>query len=135
MTKELKQLLLAAQVCLLILWPACAWAAAITYGESMVRIPMLSWLLTVALSTLFGGMSLLNTIRNELIAKGRIDYLGLFIASKMVGSNGAGMLAFLGAEALGLKESTPVAICLSAFGGILLLERWSKSYTNRIAPE
>lgn len=135
MKNELKQTLLAAKICLMILWPTCAWAATITFGESMANIPLLSWLMTVILSTVMGGTSLLHTMRNEYKERGQIDRLGLFISSHMLGSNAAGMLMFLGAEAFGFREYTPLAIGTAAFGGTWFLERWLKTFTNKVAPE
>lgn len=136
MKKELKQMLFATKVALVILWPTCAWAAAITFGQSMSSIPPLAVLMTIVLSTLSGITALLHAMKQEYEKNAAIARLWLLIASKLFGSNMAGLLMFFFGESLGLDDAKQaMAIIAAAFGGTWFIERVLQSFTNTIAPE
>lgn len=136
MKKELKQILFAAKVALMVLWPTCAWAAAITFGESMANIPLLAVLMTVTLSTLSGVTALLHAMKQEYEKTGQIAQLWLLITSKLTGSNIAGLFMFFLAESLGFDDAKQaMAIIIAAFGGTWFLERALQFVTNKNLPE
>lgn len=138
MKKELKQTLVAAKVTLLVLWPATAWAASLAFGEQMAQISLLSLLMTVILSTVMGATALLYAMTEEYRQNDgkEIPRLGLFIASRMLSSNAAGLLVFFGAESwdihLGYRAG---AIMLASFGGYWTIQRALQFFANKYAPE
>lgn len=136
MKKELAQAMVAAKTALLLLWPVSAWASAIVFGEKMAQIPLLAVLMTVILSTLSGVTALLHAMKQEYEAHGEIPRLWLFVASKMLGSNVAGMLMFFGAETWNFSDTMEAgAIILAGFGGTWTIERALQFFTNKYAPE
>lgn len=135
MKKELKQMLLAAKVALVILWPTCAWAAAITFGQSMTSIPLLAVLMTLTLSTLSGVTALLHAMKQEYEKSGQIDRLWLLITSKLFGSNTAGLLMFFFGESIGFDDAKQaMAIIVASFGGTWFIERALQYFTNKTLP-
>lgn len=136
MKKELKQTLIAAKVALMILWPTCAWAAAITFGQAMASIPLLAILMTLTLSTLSGVTALLHAMKQEYEKNGHIEQLWLLITSKLAGSNTAGLLMFFFAESLGFDDAKQaMAIIIAAFGGTWFLERALQFFASKTLPE
>lgn len=137
MKKELKQLLLALQVTLVVLWPVSAYAATIAFGEQLAQIPLLSMLMTVILSTLMGATALLHAMKQEYEKAGEIKYLWLFVCSRMLSSNAAGLLMFFGAESWDSIATShkAAAIMLAAFGGTWTIERALQFFSNKYAPE
>lgn len=136
MKKELKQFLLAAKIVLLLLWPVSAWAAAITFGGQMSQIPMLDLLMTVMLSTVMGATALLHAMTIEYRKAPEIQRLWLFVTSKMLGSNAAGLFVFFVAESWDIRTSYVAgAIMLASFGGTFFLERAYQSFVNKYTPE
>lgn len=132
MKKEIKQLLVAAKITLLIMWPVSAWAAAITFGDQMAQLPLLSLLMTVLLSTVMGATALLHAMKLEYEAKDKIDRLWLFVCSKMLGSNAAGLLVFFMAESWEIRTSYLAgAIMLASFGGVFFIERAFNGFINK----
>jgi hypothetical protein len=117
------------------MWPITATAASITFGEKLTSIPALSILMTLLLSTLSGVTSLLNAMKREYEQNKTIDRLWLFISSKLLGSNLAGLLAFLGSEYWGVPDTAiAIAIILAAFGGGPLIERGLNKYADKYLP-
>jgi hypothetical protein len=136
MKKEQKQLLIASKVTLLVLWPVSAYAATIAFGEQLAQIPLLSVLMTVILSTLMGATALLHAMKQEYEANGEIKRLWLFVASRMLSSNAAGLLMFFGAESWDIATShKAAAIMLAAFGGTWSIERALQFFSTKYAPE
>lgn len=136
MKKELKQLLMACKVTLAVLWPASAWAAGIAFGEDMASIPMLSFLLTVVISTLFGATALLHWMVDQYQLNERIPKLGLQVASRMLSSNAAGLLAFFFVESSSIDRGYKAgAIMLAAFGGTWFIQRALQFVVNKTMPE
>lgn len=136
MKKELRQLVVAAKVMLVVLWPASAWAASIAFGQELARIPVLSVLMTVILSTVMGGTALLHAMIDEYKVRDKIDRLWLFVSSRMLSSNAAGLLAFFGAESWDIPTGYKAgAIMLAAFGGTWTIERALQFFSNKYAPE
>ncbi len=113
------------------MWPVSAWAASITFGSQMAEIDMLSLLMTVLLSTVMGATALLHAMKAEYEAKEKIDRLWLFVSSRMLGSNAAGLLVFFAAESWGIRTSYLAgAIMLAAFGGTFFIEKAYKKFIN-----
>jgi hypothetical protein len=136
MKKELTQTLGAVHATLLVLWPASAMAANIAFGAQLAQIPMLSVLMTVILSTLMGATSLLHAMKQEYEKAAVIPRLWLFICSRMLSSNAAGLLMFFAGEAWGMDNAyKAAAIMLSAFGGTWSIERALQFFANKYAPE
>lgn len=136
MKDQLSQAALAAKVALLILWPITATAATITFGERMADIPPLAILMTLMLSTLSGVTALLHAMKKEFESNAEIGHLWLFVSSKLLGSNMAGLMMFFGAEYYGFADTAEAAaICLAAFGGGPLIERAIAFFANKYIPE
>jgi hypothetical protein len=136
MKKELKQTLGAAQLTLVVLWPTSAWAASIAFGAQLAEIPMLSVLMTVILSTLMGATALLHAMKQEYEKAAVIPRLWLFVCSRMLSSNAAGLLMFFAGEAWGMDNAyKAAAIMLAAFGGTWSIERALQFFANKYAPE
>jgi len=136
MKKELKQSLGAAQAMLVVLWPTSAWAANIAFGAQMAEIPLLSVLMTLILSTLMGATALLHDMKQKYEADGEIKQLALFIASRMLSSNAAGLLLFFGADSWDIPQGYRAgAIMLAAFGGNWSIQRALAFFSNKYAPE
>ncbi len=137
MKHELKQRLIASQVALAMLWPVSPYAAAMAYGGQLAQFPMLSVLMTVVLSNLMGATALLHAMRQEYEAKGEIKRLWLFVASRMLSSNAAGLLMFftVGSWDSVANSDKAAAIMLAAFGGTWTIERALQFFSNKYAPE
>lgn len=136
MKKDMKQLLVACKVTLAVLWPASAWAASISFGDDLSRIPMLSVLATVILSTVLGATALLHWMVDQYNQAEKIPRLGLQVASRMLSSNAAGLLAFMALEssdiATGYKAG---AIMLAAFGGAVTIQRALQFFSDKYMPK
>jgi hypothetical protein len=136
MKKELKQLLLACKVTLAVLWPASAWAASIAFGEDLARIPMLSVLATVILSTVLGATALLHWMIDQYEAHDKIPRLGLQVTSRMLSSNAAGLVAFAVLESWDIPTGYKAgAIMLAAFGGAVTIQRALQFAQDKFLPE
>lgn len=136
MKRELKQTLFALKAALVMLWPVSAWAATITFGEQLAQIPMLSILMTVILSTVMGATALLHAMTQEYQQKDKIDHLWLFVTSRVLSSNAAGLLMFFGAESSDFPTGYKAgAIMLAAFGGTWFIQRALQFVSNKYAPE
>lgn len=135
MKKELKQALIATKVMLMILWPTCAWAAAITFGESMASIPPLAILMTLTISTLSGVTALLHAMKQEYEKHGAIQRMWLLVSSKLFGSNTAGLAMFFACVELRRSDAEmALAIIIASFGGTWLLERALQFFANKTMP-
>lgn len=136
MKRELKQAIVVSKVTLILLWPVSAYAATIAFGEQLAEIPLLSVLMTTILSTLMGATALLHAMKQEYEKAAVIPRLWLFVSSKMLGANAAGLLCFFAAESWQMENSyKAAAIMLSAFGGTYTLERALNFFANKYAPE
>jgi len=136
MKKELRQLHIASMVTLIVLWPATAWAASIAFGEELARIPLLSILMTVILSTVLGATALLHAMIDEYKEHDKIERLWLFVASRMLSSNAAGLIAFAIIESWDIPTGYKAgAIMLAAFGGTWTIQRALTFFSNKYAPE
>lgn len=136
--KGAKQTLIAAKVTVILLWPVSAYAATLAFGAQMAQIPLLSILMTVILSTVMGATSLLHAMTQEYRANQDRDIprLGLFISSRMLSSNAAGLLMFFAAESWDIATGYRAgAIMLAAFGGNYVLQRALQFFVNKYVPE
>lgn len=135
MKKEITQALFAAKAVLFLLWPLTATAATITFGEKLAAIPLLAILMTLLLSTLSGVTALLHAMKQEYEKTREIDRLWLFVSSKLLGSNVAGLLMFFGGETYNLADTAlAAAIILAAFGGGPLIERALRFLADKYMP-
>lgn len=136
MKRELKQTLFAVKITLIFLWPVSAWAASITFGDQMAQIPLLSLLMTLILSTIVGATALLHAMKVEYEKAPEIPRLWLFITSKMLGSNVAGLFVFFMAESWDIRTSYMAgAIMLASFAGTVFVERLSQNFVDKYAPK
>jgi hypothetical protein len=136
MNKELKQLLVACKVTLAVLWPASAWAASIAFGDDLAKIPMLSVLATVILSTVLGATALLHWMIEQYEVSDKIPRLGLQVASRMLSSNAAGLVAFAVLESWDIPTGYKAgAIMLAAFGGTWSIQRALQFAANKYVPQ
>lgn len=141
MMKELKQVLIASKVALIVLWPVSAWAATIAFGEQMASIPLLSLLMTLILSTLTGATALLHAMKKEYEKIGHengasIPHLWLFVSSRMLSSNTAGLLLFLFADSWDIPTGYRAGyIALAAFGGNWTIQRALQFFASKYIPE
>jgi predicted membrane-bound spermidine synthase len=136
MKRALMQTMVVTKTALILLWPVSAWAATIAFGEQMAQIPLLSVLMTLILSTLMGATALLHSMKQEYERTNEIQRLWLFVSSKMLGANAAGLLMFFAAESCQMENSyRAAAIMLSAFGGNFVLDRALQFFVNKYVPE
>lgn len=138
MKRELKQALIAAKVTLLVLMPVSAYAATLTFGQQLVQTQLLDILMTVILSTVMGATALVNSMAEEYRAnKGEpIPQLGLFITSRMLSSNAAGLVMYFTQQALGIGTDYRAGyIMLAAFGGNWFIQRLLQFVANKYMPE
>lgn len=136
MKKELTQTLVVAKLALLMLWPVSAWAATLTFGGQMAQIPLLDLAMTLILSILSGVTALVHAMKQEYEKSGAIPRLGLFVASKLLGSIVAGLLMFFGADSWDIPSTRlAAAIILCSFGGTWLIERALNFFVTKHLPE
>lgn len=138
MKRELKQALIATKATLLVLMPVSAYAATLTFGQQLVQNQMLDILMTLLLSTGMGATALVNAMAEEYRAnKGEaIPRLGLFIASRMLSSNAAGLLMYFVQQSLGINTDYRAGyIMLAAFGGNWFIQRLLQFVANKYIPE
>jgi len=136
MKKELKQALFVAQGTLILLWPFSAWAAAITFGGQMSQIPLLDLLMTVTLSTVMGGTSLLHAMIEKYEQAPVIPRLWLFVSSRLLAANAAGLLVFFGAESQEIRTGwLAAAIMVASFGGYTFIKRAYSWAMDKKMPE
>lgn len=127
MKREIKQSLAVSQMLLIVLWPTTAYAAQLTFSDQLAANPLLQFMLTVAVSTLMGATSLLHAMRMEYEKNdGVIKYLWIFIWSRMLGSNGAGLMVFFGPE---IPYKT-AAIMAASFAGTVFLEKVAEKFVS-----
>lgn len=125
MKNAFNQLYWTALTILCVLWPVSAYATQLSFDQELAQVPLLSLLMTLVLSTLMGATSLLHAMRHEYIKNnGVIHQLWLFVSSRMLGSNSAGLLMFFGPD-VPYKAG---CIMLAAFLGTVFLEKLSKKY-------
>jgi len=116
--------LLMLKLCVWLMWPITAWATSITLGSTLASVPLLAWLMVLLLSTVSGLAALLNRLKVEAPARPAV-----FMASHMLGSWVAGVLVFLGAEAVDAHDlAEAVAIGLAAYAGAKLMDQWSEKF-------
>lgn len=132
----IKNLFLFFKLTLAVLWPTTIYAAQMTLGENLAAIPPSSILITMLLSTLSGLTSLLNRLKKEYEEHGDVKNIRLFIASNLMGSNLAGLLAFLATSHMNTDVTLQAgAIILAAFGGVWVIEKVVVSLTEKFFPE
>jgi hypothetical protein len=120
----MRDICLAVQVALYMMWPLTAYAANEAFGTAMFKTNLLAIAMALILSTMSGLTALLAQMKRDYEAHGKIDRLWLYISSKMSGSNVAGVAMLFGADWLNLPSSaTACAIIIAAFGGTWALER------------
>lgn len=128
MKRELSQAFAVGKALLFILWPTTAYAAQLTFGDQIAANPMLQFALTITVSTLMGATSLLHAMRHEYEKNdGVIKHLWLFVWSRMLGANGAGLFVFFGPD---MPYKTG-AIMLAAFAGTAFLEKLADKFIEK----
>jgi hypothetical protein len=132
MKKDITASLLATKLITLTLWPVSAYAAQLTFGEELAKIPVLSFLMTFILSSLLGITAVLHTMLKELQTNGQIKYVWLSISARMFGSISAGLMMFFYSDTLSIPLGyKALAIMGAAFSGTVLIEKWVKSETDK----
>lgn len=115
--------LLALKIFLYILWPVSAVAATVSLGSSVETISVVSVCVTLMMSSLSGLTALLHQMRKDLMETGEIKHLGLYVTSKMLGSNVAGLLTLFFTEKSMDPNYQVASIIVAAFGGTVVLEK------------
>lgn len=114
--------LMAVKVFLFVLWPVSAVAATSSFGAGLGTVSLATVAATLALSILSGLTALLHQMRKDLVSTGSIQHLGLYIVSKMLGSNMAGLFMLFATEGKFDPNYQVGAIIIAAFGGTVVLE-------------
>lgn len=136
MKRETKQALAVFKLILLVLWPVSAWAATVTFGEALAKTQLLSILMTFILSTVMGATALLHAMIDEYTKKDKIDRLWLFVSSKMLSSNAAGLVMFFSADSLGVPTSWMAgAVMVASFGGTTFIQWVYNKHFSDSTPE
>jgi predicted membrane-bound spermidine synthase len=132
---DLKPLFTTINVALWVLWPISAVAATQSFGENISGLNLLSILMTMMISSLSGLTALLHHMKQDLERNGTIKNLGLYISSKMLGSNVAGLAMLFWTEG-GFNPNTQAGlIIIAAFGGTWFLERVLAHLIDKVAPK
>lgn len=123
--------ILALQYVIYGLWPSTLWAASITLDQSLREVPGLAWIMVMLLATVSSLAALLSKLKDETPPR-----LGFFVASHMVGSWLAGMLAFFACEGFEVHDFIEVIIiATAAYAGAQLVDRFALGLTNRVVGE
>jgi hypothetical protein len=129
--RDLKPLFTALNVAMCVLWPLTAAAATESFGSSMAGVQLLSILMTLMISSLSGLTALLHHMKKDLERHGSIKYLGLYISSKMLGSNVAGLMTLFWTNTRFDANMQAGLIIVAAFGGTWLLEQVLNRATDK----
>jgi hypothetical protein len=118
------------------LWATSAYAAAReSFGSSLASIPPMAIAMTLLISSLSGLASLLAQLKKDYQLQGEVPRLGLYVASKLTGSNVVGLAAFFYCE---YKQWDPFLEALSIMGasyaGTMLAERAIAVYIDAKFP-
>lgn len=133
--RDLKQLFTGLYVAMWILWPISALAATETFGTGLSALSVLSILMALLISSLSGLTALLHHMKQDLEKHGSIKNLGLYISSKMLGSNLAGLAMFFWTESRFEANTQAGLVIIAAFGGTWFLERVLIHLTDKVAPK
>jgi hypothetical protein len=133
--RELKPIFTTLTVALWVLWPLTAVAAVESFGASLAGMHLLSILMALMISSLSGLTALLHHMKKDLEQHGEIEYLALYISSKMLGSNVAGLTTLFWTTGQVNPNMQAGLIILAAFGGTWTLERALNYVADKIAPK
>lgn len=132
--RELKPLFTCLNVAAWILWPLSAVAATQSFGASLSGLSVLSILMALMISSLSGLTALLHHMKQDLERHGEIKNLGLYISSKMFGSNTAGLMTLFWTESRFDPNIQAGLVIVAAFGGTWFLERVLLHFADKVAP-
>lgn len=113
---------------LLMMTPACVWAAPLTFGQAVAQVTALEWILVCVLSTFAGVTALLIQVSNAINnapegVTAPIKNVKLLAGMQMFGSWSAGLVAFFLAPSVGVTGiGTGAFVFMAALGGSKLLE-------------
>lgn len=127
--------ILTMKLALMCLWPGVVFAASITLSATINQLTPGVYAIVFALSTLAGATALVMRIDRELRATpGQpLPRPYLFVASHMLGSWTAGVLAFFMCESQNVGDwAELIVIVLSAFTGAKSIEAVAEQYLKRI---
>lgn len=111
--------LLALKTAVYVLMPATAWATSITLHETLMHVPMMSWLMVGILSTVWGLAALLAALKGA----GEVARPVVFTASHMLGSWVAGCSMFLLAESADMPDlAEALSIGTAAYCGARFMD-------------
>jgi hypothetical protein len=120
----MRELYFVLKVAMWMLWPLTAFAANASFGSALFKTDPQAISMALMLSSLSGLTALLSQMKKDYEAHGKIDRLWLYVTSKMLGSNTAGLMMYFGSDYFELNNSaTACAIIIAAFGGTWALER------------
>lgn len=125
--RELKTVYWTTKLVLIALWPVSALAAAGgSLSAGLVYGSLLPISATLLLSTTAGLTALLVQIKKDLEQHNEIQHVKLYVASKMMASNTAGLfIYFMTAERIDTNYQAG-AILIASFGGTLILNKGLK---------
>jgi hypothetical protein len=130
--RDLKPLFTVLNVAMCILWPLTAAAATESFGASMAGVQLLSIIMALMISSLSGLTALLHHMKKDLERYGSIKYLGLYISSKMLGSNVAGLMTLFWTNSKFDANMQAGMIIVAAFGGTWFLEQMLNKVTDKL---
>ena len=135
------------QVLLMAFWPISAYASGESLGDTFGAIKTADWLVVIALSTVSGGVALLQRVRKGLEAKmleaaGKtFDQASILLVDirfyalcHMAASLGVGVFAFFLCEYQNVNaHMEAMLIAGSAWGGASVADKWSDAIASRIS--
>lgn len=119
------------------LWPATTYAASVTLGQTLEQIPALAWAVVFGLSLVSGMVSLLQRIKDEMkTPEGEIALkrsLRWYLAAHVLGAVFVGLLAFLFAEGVELRDFfEAIFIAAMSWGGARVMDKLADGLTDGI---
>lgn len=128
--RDLKSVITCFNILLGAAWPLSAVAATQTFSSGMAELSFLSIFMTLVVSSLSGLTALLHHMKKDLEASGGIKHIKLYVSSKMLGSNLAGLLTLFTTDGRFDANTQASMIIIAAFAGTLLLDKVAATYVN-----
>lgn len=131
----MQELLLRSQVILIFMWPTAVVAAQLEFSRSLSEMSVPDFLIALFISSLSGVTALLAQMKSDYETNGKIERLPLYAASKLSGSNLAGIALYAYAVSNDWDVGSQViGIILAAFGGTWALQRIVTSIVTQKFP-
>ena len=129
--RDLKTLITCLNILVGAAWPLSAVAATQTFGTGLAELSFLSVFMALVISSLSGLTALLHHMKKDLEANGSINHLWLYVSSKMLGSNLAGLMTLFTTEGRFDANTQAGMIIVAAFAGLMVLDKVATAYANK----